>query len=244
MKYLIYMRVSTEKQEDSGLGLEAQRHACMQWIEKLGGGEVEEFIDIVTGTDRKRKELEERPKLLEALSLLTKGDVLLVHKRERLARDPYIMGMIERIIEKKKAKLVSAIGEMEGEEPHNILLRGIMDLFAHYEALVISTRTKAALSRKKARGERLGHIPYGWMADRNGNLVVNLEERRAIDSIITLSDLGNTCRQIANHLNVEGYRNRSTKKRSNPLWTHGAVNRIYRNNIRFFEDAPSLQTVS
>src|SRR6516225_504389 len=122
MRYFIYLRVSTDKQEDSGLGLDAQRHACMEWIKKLGGRQIEEYIDIVTGTDRKRKELEERPKLLEALSLLKKDDVLIVHKRERLARDPYIIGMIERIIEKKKAKLVSAIGEMEGDEPHNILL--------------------------------------------------------------------------------------------------------------------------
>ena len=236
MKYFIYMRVSTEKQEDSGLGLDAQRHACMQWIEKLGGLEVEEFIDIVTGTDRKRKELEERPKLLEALSLLKKGDVLIVHKRERLARDPYIMGMIERIIEKKNAKLISAIGEMEGAEPHNILLRGIMDLFAHYEALVISTRTKAALSRKKARGERVGHVPYGQRLREDKKLEAHPDEAKILKEMYTMRrHKGMTFRVIANELNEKGYRNRD-----GGIWTHGATSRVYINYEQILAGLVSL----
>jgi DNA invertase Pin-like site-specific DNA recombinase len=236
MRYFIYLRVSTDKQEDSGLGLEAQRHACMQWIEKLGGGDITEFIDVVTGTDRKRKELEERPKLLEALSLLTKGDVLIVHKRERLARDPYIMGMIERIIEKKKAKLVSAIGEMEGDEPHNVLLRGIMDLFAHYEALVISTRTKAALSRKKARGERVGRVPYGQRLNEDGLLENDPEEAKILKKMYTYrmhQDL--SFRDIADKLNAEGLRNRD-----GGIWTHGATSRVYINYEKILAGLVSL----
>lgn len=236
MKYFIYMRVSTEKQEESGLGLDAQRHAIMQWIEKLGGGEFEEFIDIVTGTDRKRKELEERPKLLEALSLLKKGDVLIVHKRERLARDTYIMGMIERIIEKKKSKLVSAIGEMEGDEPHNVLLRGIMDLFAHYEALVISTRTKAALSRKKARGERVGRVPYGQRLAEDKKLETHPEEAKILKEMYTMrrhKDM--TFRTIADQLNEKGYRNRD-----GGIWTHGATSRVYINYEKILAGLVSL----
>lgn len=236
MKYFIYMRVSTEKQEESGLGLDAQRHAIMQWIEKLGGGEFEEFIDIVTGTDRKRKELEERPKLLEALSLLKKGDVLIVHKRERLARDTYIMGMIERIIEKKKSKLVSAIGEMEGDEPHNVLLRGIMDLFAHYEALVISTRTKAALSRKKARGERVGHVPYGQRLAEDKKLETHPDEAKILKEMYTMRrHKVMTFRTIADQLNEKGYRNRD-----GGIWTHGATSRVYINYEKILAGLVSL----
>lgn len=232
MRYLLYMRVSTEKQEDSGLGLEAQRHACMQWIDKLGGGQVEEFIDIGTGTDRKRKELEERPQLLEALSLLKKDDVLIVHKRERLARDPYLIGMIERIIEKKKAKLVSAIGEMEGDEPHNFLLRGIMDLFAMYEALVISTRTKLALARKKARGERVGRIPYGQRLDSSGRLQSCPIESKTLKVMYTYRvNKKLSFRAIAERLNDEGYRNRDGS-----IWTHGATSRVYINYEKICAD--------
>lgn len=236
MKYVIYLRVSTDKQEDSGLGLEAQRHACLEWIKEHVGGETIEFIDVVTGTDRKRKELEERPHLLEALSLLSKDDVLIVHKRERLARDPYIMGMIERIIEKKKAKLISAIGEMEGDQPHDFLLRGIMDLFAMYEALIISTRTKAALARKKARGERLGRVAYGQRLNAEGLTEAHPEEAKILKKMYTYRVHQKlSFRDIADRLNEEGLRNRG-----GGIWTHGATSRVYINYEKILAGLVSL----
>jgi len=243
MKYYIYIRVSTEKQEDSGLGIEAQSHACMQWIMNNGGSTVdgvEEFIDVVTGTDRKRKELEERPKLLEALSLLKEGDVLIVHKRERMGRDPYVNCMIERIIEKKKAKLVSAIGEMEGDEPHNVLMRRIMDAFAEYEALLISTRTKAALSRKKARGERVGHVPYGQRLATDGMLEAHPDEAKILKIMYTYRVHEKfSFRLIADRLNEAGYRNRD-----GGIWTHGATSRVYINYEKLFSGVLALRGVA
>jgi DNA invertase Pin-like site-specific DNA recombinase len=237
MKYFIYIRVSTEKQEDSGLGIEAQRHAIMEWIKAHTQGEYEEFIDIVTGTDRKRKELEERPKLLEALSLLKQGDVLIVHKRERMGRDPYVNCMIERIIEKKKAILVSAIGEMEGDEPHNVLMRRIMDAFAEYEALLISTRTKAALSRKKARGERIGRVPYGQRLNALGMLETCPEEVIVLKAMYTYRVHDKlSFRAIADRLNEAGYRNRD-----GGIWTHGATSRVYINYEKLFSGVLALR---
>jgi len=225
MKYFIYMRVSTEKQEDSGLGLDAQRHACLEWIKKNEPGESIEYIDIVSGTDRKRKELEQRPKLLEALSALMPGDTLLIAKRDRIGRDPYINCMIERIVEKKKAKFISANGDMDGDEPHNVLMRRIIDAFAEYEALMISTRTKAALARKTARGERIGRVPYGFMLDAKKEIMVNREEAEILKVMYSMRVKKKmTFREIASQLNHSGLRNRKET-----LWTHGATNRVYAN---------------
>lgn len=232
MKYVIYLRVSTEEQNKSGLGLDAQRHACMQWIENNGGGQIVEYIDVVTGTDKKRKELEQRPQLLEALSELEKGDVLIVHKRERMGRDPYVNCMIERIIEKKNAKLISAIGEMDGDEPHDILMRRIMDAFAEYEALIISTRTKAALARKKAKGERVGHVPYGYRLTETGQIIVCKEEAEILKQMYTYRvNHRLSFREIATRLNNAGYRNRTTKNQEH-TWTHGATSRVYQNYLK------------
>lgn len=240
MKYFIYLRVSTEKQEESGLGLDAQRHACMEWIEKHGGGDYEEFIDIVTGTNIKKKELENRPKLLEALSLLSKGDILIVHKRERMVRDPFVIGMVESIIEKKKATLVSAIGEMDGNEPHNVLMRRIMDAFAEYEALVISTRTKAALARKKAKGERVGRVPYGQRLDAKGLLETCPEEAICLKVMYTYRVHDKlSFRTIAERLNDSGYRNRD-----GGIWTHGATSRVYINYEKLFSGVLALRAAS
>ena len=239
MRYLIYMRVSTEKQEESGLGLEAQRHACIQWIQKNGGGEIFEYVDIVTGTDRKRKELEQRPKLLEALSEIKPGDTLIIAKRDRIGRDPYINCMIERIIEKKKGKFVSANGDMDGDEPHNILMRRIIDAFAEYEALMISTRTKLALARKKAKGERIGHIPYGYKLDGKKNLIVNPAEKATLKSLYDLRQQGLSFRDVAARLNDAGLYNRPDCNYPVRPWTYGAAARMYANYQVFLSASPS-----
>lgn len=246
MRYLIYLRVSTEKQEDSGLGLDAQRHACHAWINKQPvSGETLEYVDIVSGTDKKRKELEQRPKLLQALSELQPRDVLLVAKRDRLGRDPYINCMIERIVEKKKAKFFSANGEMDGDEPHDILMRRIIDAFAEYEALMISTRTKQALARKKDRGERLGRIPYGQRMNSQGFLEVNPEEAEILHLMYGLRVHNKlTFREIADYLNESGIPNRPTKNRPFVPWTYGATARVYKNYLKIYEDAPALQATS
>jgi DNA invertase Pin-like site-specific DNA recombinase len=233
MRYLIYLRVSTEKQEDSGLGLEAQRYACYQWIERHGGGIALEYIDIVTGTDRKRKELEQRPNLMEALRHLNAGDVFLVAKRDRLGRDPYVNCMVERMIEKKQCRLVSANGEMDGAEPQDILMRRIIDAFAEYEALLISMRTKAALSRKKAKGDRLGKVPYGQRLNAKGVVVTDPNEAQILQLMYTYRVRDKlTFREIASRLNEQGLYNRPTKRLSHIPWTHGATARVYENHLK------------
>ena len=233
-RYLIYLRVSTEKQEDSGLGLDAQRHACLQWVKSRSpGAEVIEFIDVTSGTDLSRKELEHRPNLVRAVEMLRPGDVLLVYKRERMVRDTYLMGMLERMIEKKKARLESAIGEMEGFRSHDVLARLIKDAFAHYEPILIAERIKDALARKKARGERLGHIPYGWRLTRpKGPLEIEPEEAETLRIMWSMrNDRGMTFRRIASELNNMGRFNRHRDGKSS-LWTYGATARVYKNYVQ------------
>jgi site-specific DNA recombinase len=163
MKYLIYLRVSGDEQKESGLGLEAQLASCKEWIEKQTAvGEIVIYTDIVTGTDKKRKELSVRPELMKALNELRANDVIVMAKRDRLSRDGYINSMIERQVEKKKARIVSADGLSDGNESNDVLMRRIVDAFAEHEAMRISERTKAALKAKKARGERIGHIPVSY----------------------------------------------------------------------------------
>lgn len=230
MKYIVYMRVSTDKQEESGLGLEAQRHTCLEWINnQKSKGFVVEFVEIITGTDKKRKDIQDRYVLMEAIDALDSGDVFVIAKRDRLSRDTYLNCMIERLIERKQARLCCANGEAEGDEPHNVLMRRIIDAFAEYEAMIISARTKAALARKKANGERLGHVPYGHKLDANKNMIICLDEFAVLEEIHKMKLKGYSTRDIASELNLRGYRNRPNKNRSEITWTHGAVNRVYKN---------------
>ena len=107
--------------------------------------------------------LAKRTVLLDALTALARGDILLVAKRDRLSRgDMMTTAMIEAAVKRAGARIVSAAGEgTESDDPASVLMRRIVDAFGEYERLLIKARTRAALLAKKARGERYGQVPYG-----------------------------------------------------------------------------------
>src|SRR2546430_255686 len=93
-----YLRVSTESQADSGLGLDAQQTAIEAAAARLGLSVAETFTDAgVSGG----LALEHRPALLAAIDALDAGDTLLVGKRDRLGRDMLHVSMIQRLVERK-----------------------------------------------------------------------------------------------------------------------------------------------
>jgi DNA invertase Pin-like site-specific DNA recombinase len=84
-----------------------------------------------------------------------------------------------------------------------VLLRGIIDVFAAYERLVIKARTKAALGVKKGRGERVGEIPFGFQLAAAGKLVPHEGEQFVIARIRELRASPVSIRAIAEQLNAE-----------------------------------------
>ena len=99
-----------------------------------------------------------------------KGDVLVVAKRDRLGRDVVLVKMIERLVSKRKAS-IQALNGAVGESPEAQFMNGILDLSAAYEVALIRARTKAALAAKKARGERMGKLPFGFTTQDGVHLV-------------------------------------------------------------------------
>ena len=91
MNYIAYYRVSTTRQGESGLGLEAQREAVTQFIKTNEGTVANEYIEIESG---KKKD---RPRLLEAISQCKKQKAtLIIAKLDRLARNVhFITGLME-----------------------------------------------------------------------------------------------------------------------------------------------------
>jgi DNA invertase Pin-like site-specific DNA recombinase len=206
MAIIAYLRVSTEQQTQSGAGLDAQLDACQRMAGKLAGVYRDEGVSGKTGLDK-------RPSLLEAIAQLSKGDTLIVAKRDRLGRDPLVVAMIEAAVTRKGARIVSAAGEgTDSDSPTDILMRRMVDAFAEYERLVIGARTRAALQAKKARGERTGSIPYGFhLADDGVNLVPDDVEQEAIAMIRELNGKGLSLRNIAGRLEAKGYKPRNGK---------------------------------
>lgn len=153
-----YIRVSTAKQAESGLGADAQRDAIERWAKQQG-------VDLAAfhadeGVSGSTDALD-RDGLVDAIGDLQRGDTLVVAKRDRLARDLFVMGGIERMVAKRGARIVSVAGEGTGtdaDDPAGLLQRGIVDLFAQYERALARFRTRVALRGKARRGGRVGRF--------------------------------------------------------------------------------------
>lgn len=217
MKYVIYIRVSTEEQLISGLSIEAQRNICLKFIPN--GSQVLEFSEGFSGA----LEIEKRPALMQALKSLEKDDVLLIAKRDRIGRDVVVNAMIERAVQKKKARLISAGGDVtDGNDPHSIMMRQMIDVFSSYERLLIGMRTKMALAVKKSRNECVGHIPYGYKLAADGiHLEANKDEQYNLALMKQLKyEKKLSLRKIAAEMNFLGRFNR------HGAWQFLAVRRV------------------
>ena len=198
-KWVSYLRVSTDKQGASGLGLEAQRKAVADY---LNGGKwtlAKEFVEIESG---KRSD---RPKLAEALALCKKLKAkLIVAKLDRLGRNVHFLsGLME-----------SGVDFVAVDQPFaNKLTIHILAAVAEHEREMISTRTRDALAAAKARGVklggpklaevcRIGHRTQAEQADRfaaNTRPVIEQIRKSGITSL----------RAIAAALNARGCRLRA-----------------------------------
>src|ERR687889_2865459 len=142
-RFVSYLRVSTDRQGRSGLGLEAQRKAVEDFLNGGRWNLIAEFVEVETG---KR---DDRPKLAEALSLCRLHNAtLVIAKLDRLSRDAaFLLGL-----QKAGVRFVAA------DMPEaNEMVVGIMAVVAQAEREMISARTRAALAVAKARGKRLGN---------------------------------------------------------------------------------------
>jgi len=143
-KFVSYLRVSTKRQGESGLGLEAQRKAVSDFLNGGNWQLVEELVEVESGKhDHNRPALH---KALEACKVY--GATLVIAKLDRLSRDAhFLLGL-----QKAGVKFVAA------DMPEaNEMVVGIMALVAQAERRMISERTKAALQAAKARGVKLGN---------------------------------------------------------------------------------------
>ena len=142
-KWISYLRVSTDRQGKSGLGLEAQRASVADY---LNGGHwklIKEFVEVESG-----KRADDRPKLEAAFAACRlHGAKLVIAKIDRLSRDAhFLLGLDKAGVDFVAADMPNA----------NRLTVGIMAMVAEEERRMISARTKAALAAAKARGKKLG----------------------------------------------------------------------------------------
>lgn len=140
--FVAYLRVSTDKQGRSGLGLEAQQAAINAFLRPEDRLLAPPFVEVESGRNS------DRPQLAAAMERCRRtGATLLIAKLDRLSRDAhFLLGLQKAGVDFIAADMPTA----------NRLTVGIMALVAEEEARAISARTKAALAAAKARGKKLG----------------------------------------------------------------------------------------
>ena len=219
-KFVSYIRVSTQRQGRSGLGLEAQREAVNNYLNGGNWTLIAEMVEIESG-----KRIKNRPKLTEALSLCRiHGATLVVAKLDRLARN---VVFISTLMESGMAFIAVDLPQA------NKLTVHIMSAMAEYEAAAISTRTKEALAAAKARGTKLGG--YRWAVStvaQTGGIASGMERgaratKRAHDLMPIVNSIreggATSLRQIAAGLKERGI---TTPRGEKSAWTAAQVHRL------------------
>jgi DNA invertase Pin-like site-specific DNA recombinase len=141
-KFVTYYRVSTQKQGQSGLGLEAQKSAVKEYLNTHGGVALASFTEVESG------KINTRPQLEAALLRCRQAHAtLLVAKLDRLSRNAaFLFNLRDSGVKFQALDIPEA----------NTLTLGVMAVLAQHEREIISARTRAALAARRARGLPLG----------------------------------------------------------------------------------------
>ena len=200
-RFVAYLRVSTQRQGSSGLGLEAQREIIHNYLRDKKP--IFEYVEVESG----RKTDKGRPKLKEALSQCrTYRAKLIVAKLDRLARNvSFLSALLDSDVEIIFCDFPQA----------NKMVLHILASISQYEAELISTRTKQALAAKKARGCKLGNPEH--LMDKHKEAIANSNKtnrmkaennpnnKRAIAMLRILAEQGMTLTEMTDKLNKEGF---------------------------------------
>src|SRR3982751_4456723 len=159
MRAVTYIRVSSEQQGRSGLGIEAQRRAVERFPAEHGYEVAAEFVEVETG--KGSDALDRRPQLAAALKRAkAERCPVIVAKLDRLSRD---VAFISGLMAQRVAFIVTELGP--DVDP---FMLHIYAALAEKERALISARTRDALAAAKARGKTLGNRSNLGEAQRRG----------------------------------------------------------------------------
>jgi len=206
MKTIGYVRVSTDKQADHGVSLDAQADK----IRAMAVVHDAELVDIIVDGGESAKSLQ-RPGMEQLLSLVEgkKVQAVIVAKLDRLTRSVKDLCTLLECFERRGVALISVAESLDTGSAAGRLVLNIMTAVSQWEREAIGERTKDALSHKRSRGERVGNIPFGSRLAADGeHLEQEPGEQAVLAEIRRLRREGVTMRAIAASLNGSCYRTR------------------------------------
>lgn len=219
MRAIGYVRVSTDKQADRGVSLEAQTEKVRAMAVVQGA----ELSEVIIDAGESAKSLN-RPGMARLLALVDKGalDVVIVAKLDRLTRSVKDLAELLELFNRRGVSLVSVAESLDTGTAAGRLVLNVMTAVSQWEREAIGERTRDAMGHKKANGERVGTVPFGFRLAADGvHLEREPKECEIIERVRTLSQEGHSTRRIAEILNRGGFRNRN-----GGLWSFARVAQI------------------
>ena len=204
-KTLGYIRVSGKKQRDDGLSLGVQENMIRDYCKMFDLDLIDVKCDTVSG-----KNIKKRPALKEILEMVSKGKVadLVIVKLDRLARNVRQTYEIAELLKTNNCNLHAVTDKIDTSTAMGKAFFGITAVFAEMERELIAERTKIVLDGKRANGEVIGTIPYGYKREGE-KLAVNNDEQQVIARIKDLRSQGLSFAKIGKQLIKESIRNRN-----------------------------------
>lgn len=206
-----YTRVSTVEQADLGVSLEAQASMIADYCERRGDTLVGVYVDPgVSGA----KALARRPAGARLLDDISRGlvDGIVAVRIDRLFRSVADCANQTNHWREKGVSLHLLDINLDTTTPMGEAFVHLAAVFAQLERRQIQARIKDALARKRARGERLGNVPYGQRVGGDGRtLEIDEEEQGVIDEVIAFRSDGLSLKKIADMLNERRTPSRGTR---------------------------------
>ena len=194
-----YIRVSTERQADEGVSIDAQKAKIAAWCNLNDCDLVNVYVDAgISG-----KSMDNRQELQKALAGMKKDMVLVVYSLSRLARSTIDTLVISKQLDKAGADLVSLSEKIDTTGAAGKMIFRMLAVMAEFERDVISERTTMALAHKKAIGEKYAPVPFGY-SELEGRLIAVESEALVVAEIMKHRQGGATLQAIATDLNSRG----------------------------------------
>lgn len=226
MKAIGYTRCSTQEQADSGLGLDAQAERIKAYCMLKGLGLAEIIVDAGVSGGKPLASREGGQRLLTAIRR-KQADGVVMLKLDRGFRNA--ADCLNTIDHWERAGIGLHVVDLGGNAIDTTSAAGRFMLVvlagaAEMERNLTRERTRSAMAVKRANGQRIGAVPYGFdLAPDAVTLNSNAVEQAVIADILSMRAIGFTLDRIAQTLTKRGV---PTKTGRSPKWTHSAVDRI------------------
>lgn len=222
-----YLRVSTEMQAKSGLGLGDQRRQIELMAELNGWPTPTIYKDEGISGTKETKDRDGLKALMHAV-MAHEVDAVIINSIDRLSRRSRISLELSDEMARQGVRLVSVKENFDMGTPSGRLIFGFMAQLAEYERDLIAERVRAALAEHSRRdGESGGRLPYAYLR-AEGKLHIDASAARIVRRIFTLHAEGLTLRAIAKRLNERHY-----ASPQGAHWHHSSVAAVLANEVYY-----------